>query len=112
MADDAGADQTTVGPLLERSLLALRGQARPSGSALSADFAVIACNTARAVLPELRAKEILPILDVVVAACTEIPLVLESRPDLGLEIADPLEFAARAALAVAAGKREAEAAEA
>lgn len=199
-------------PWLESSLLALRGGYGSPERALVAEFAVIACNTAHAVLPELRAKAILPILDivgetvaplaargqvrkigllatsgtleagiyqnacathdlaaislldlpggielqrslvmaaiygdtdrpgikagahhdpehrgrlvesleraaslladagadVVLGACTEIPLVLTSREGLGVEIIDPLEIAARAALATAAGEREAE----
>ncbi|MCP4202350.1 MAG: aspartate/glutamate racemase family protein [bacterium] len=49
--------------------------------------------------------------DLVVTACTEIPLVLSPRgpgSPLGVEVVDPLEVAARAAIAVAAGEREAE----
>jgi aspartate racemase len=56
-------------PWLERSLRALEGAPGAPGDGVSdgvsADFAVIACNTAHALLSELRAKGILPILDVV-----------------------------------------------
>ncbi len=200
-------------PWLERSLRALKGAPGDAGAGVSADFAIIACNTAHAFLPELREKRILPILDVVgetvssirqrgairtigllattgtlqagiyqktceahelnavspldlpggeelqrslvmatiygdgdqagikagahrepeqrrrlldnfqravdllaeagagliLAACTEIPLVLRPGRARGIEIVDPLEVAARAALEVAAGSREAEA---
>ncbi len=51
-------------PWLERSLRTLAG-ASGTGDGVSADFAVIACNAAHAVLPELRAKGILPLLDLV-----------------------------------------------
>lgn len=197
---------------LESSLRTLKGTPGDPGSGVSADFAIIACNTAHALLPELREKGIMPILDVVgetvhlirqrgdartigvlattgtlqvklyqeaceahglkavslldlpggdqhqsslvmatiygdgeqpgikagahrdpvqhsrlldnfqratdllaqagaelvLAACTEIPLVLESGRTRGVEILDPLEVAAQAALEVAAGNREAE----
>jgi len=199
-------------PWLERSLCALRGAPGGPGDGVSADFAVIACNTAHALLSELREKGILPILDVVgetvrsirersaiqtigllattgtleariyqeacathglntaslldlqggqelqrslvmatiygdggqagikagvhrepeqrrrlldnlqraidllaeagaelvIAACTEIPLVLPPGRARGIEILDPLEVAARATIEVAAGSREAE----
>lgn len=202
-------------PWLERSLHALKGAPGGSGEGISADFAVIACNAAHALLPALRAKGILPVIDLVsetvasirgpgkvrkigllattgtleariyqeactahgliasslldlpggedlqrslvmvtiygdteqpgikagvhrepehrgrllenleravalltdagaelvITACTEIPLVLRPRrPGLGLgvEVVDPLEVAAQAALAVAAGEREVE----
>ncbi|MFQ5526745.1 MAG: aspartate/glutamate racemase family protein [Thermoanaerobaculia bacterium] len=46
--------------------------------------------------------------EVVLTACTEIPLVLPSGRMDGLELVDPLEIAAIQALAVAAGAREVE----
>ncbi len=199
-------------PWLERSLRALEGAPGGAGGGVSADFAVMACNAAHALLPELRAMGILPILDVVsetidsirrrseirtigllattgtleariyqracaahglnatsllalprgedlqrslvmatiygdagqagikagahrqpehrsrllenlqravgllaeagaelvISACTEIPLVLPPGRVSGVEIVDPLEVAARAALEVAAGRRQAE----
>ncbi len=199
-------------PWLESSLRALKGAPGGRGGGASADFAVIACNTAHALLSELRETGILPILDVVsetinsirersaiqtigllattgtleariyqeacaaqglntaslldlqsgeelqrslvmatiygdggqagikagahrepeqrsrlldnlqraidslaeagaelvIAACTEIPLVLPPGRARGIEILDPLEVAARATIEVAAGSREAE----
>ena len=199
-------------PWLERSLHALKGVPGEPGNGVGADFAVITCNTAHALLPELRAAGILPILDLVsetidsirrcreirtigllattgtleaqiyqkacaahglnavsmlalpggeelqrslvmatiygdagqagikagahrlpehrgrllgnlqravgllaetgaeavIAACTEITLVLRPEDVPGIELVDPLEVAARAALEVAAGRREAE----
>ncbi len=44
--------------------------------------------------------------EVVLTACTEIPLVLAPGTSHGIEILDPLEIAARAALEIASGERE------
>ena len=46
--------------------------------------------------------------EIILAACTEIPLVLGPGSVAGIEIVDALEIAARQALAVAAGERAVE----
>lgn len=61
-------------PWLERSLRALRG----SDDGIRADFAVIACNAAHALVPELRELEILPILSLV----DEVALEVGGRGDV------------------------------